>query len=129
MEVAERKRFPKSERLRLKKNLDQLFNNGQSFVSYPLKIVYLSKIAGNPSDMGIRILISVPKIRFKSAVQRNNVKRLIREAYRLNKNDYTSKGKSLYIAMIYVSNEIVTFANMEKAILKALTKIGQSQEA
>ena len=127
MEVAEKKRFPKCERLRLKKDIDQLFNNGRSFIAYPLKIIYLPELEGDPSDAGMAVFISVPKKRIKGAVQRNSLKRIIRETYRLNKPAYFQKRKSLRLALMYISNEIVSYKIMEKAIQKTFKIINQSQ--
>jgi ribonuclease P protein component, eubacterial len=129
MEPAERKFFPKCARLSLKNDIDSLFENGQSFISYPLRIVYLSDTADTSSESGISVLVSVPKKRIKQAVKRNRVKRLIRESFRLNKNafvdDQTFNGKRLNIAFMYVSDEVLPFANIEKATIKALKKISK----
>ena len=109
MEAAERNTFPKSERLYLKKDIDRLFNNGQSFISYPLRIVYLSDTGDNIPASGISVLIGVPKKRIRRAAQRNRIKRLIREAFRLNKNErsnlYKQESKHLLVAFMYVCNE------------------------
>ncbi|MDR2916731.1 MAG: ribonuclease P protein component [Tannerella sp.] len=127
MEDAERKIFPKSERLFLKKDIDRLFNNGQSFISYPLRIVYLSDTGNNSPESGISILVSVPKKRIKRAVKRNRIKRLIRETFRLNKNaiipHHILNGKHLHIAFMYVCNDILSYTDIEKAMLKALKSI------
>jgi ribonuclease P protein component len=127
MEAAERKFFPKNERLCLKKDIDRLFGSGQSFISYPLRIVYLSDTGNSLPASGISTLIGVPKKRIRHAVQRNRVKRLIREAYRLNKNEILNHCKQdgiyLQIAFMYVCDEIKPYSEMEKAILKAFTMI------
>ena len=129
MEAAERKFFPKSARLSLKNDIDSLFNNGQSFISYPLRIVYLSDTAGTSSESGISVLVSVPKRRIKRAVKRNRIKRLIRESFRLNKNAFIEEqklnGKHLNIAFMYISDEVLPFSNIEKATIKALKKISE----
>ncbi len=127
MEPAERKSFPKSERLFLEKEIDELFDSGQSFISYPLRIVYLSDTGENSSESGISILVSVPKKRIRHAVKRNRIKRLIRETFRLNKNaiipHHILNGKHLHIAFMYVCNEVLSYTEIEKAMLKALKNI------
>ena len=127
MEVVERNFFPKSERLSLKKDIDGLFDVGQSFISYPLRIVYLSDIGVDPSKSGISVLISVPKKRVKLAVNRNRIKRVIREALRCNKSMITDfcclNNIRLSIAFMYVSNDILSYSDIEKAIIKALKNI------
>jgi ribonuclease P protein component len=127
MEVAERQFFPKSERLYLKKEIDRLFHNGQSFISYPLRIVYLPDTGDLLRVSGISVLIGVPKKRIRCAVQRNRIKRLIREAYRLNKNEILNpckrEGKHIQIAFMYARNEVGPYVDIEKAILKAFAII------
>ena len=122
--MIERNFFPKNERLFLQKDIDRLFDKGQSFVSYPLRIIYLHVIANPLTDNGISILISVPKKRIRRAVKRNRIKRLIREAYRLNKKEiltlYKEKGKHLHLAFLYISDDIKPFNDINKAVRKAL---------
>ncbi|MDR1116320.1 MAG: ribonuclease P protein component [Tannerella sp.] len=131
MEACERNLFPKSERLCLKKDIDRLFADGQSFVSYPLRIVYLSDSGSLLPSSGISVFINVPKKRIRYAVRRNRIKRLIREAYRLNKNETSGlckqKGKQIHVAYIYICNEIKAYANIEKAMLKALKTIRRKE--
>ena len=124
MESAERNFFPKSERLYLKNDIDNLFSNGQSFISYPLRIVYLPEPGDHSTESGVSVLVSVPKRRIKLAVKRNRIKRLIRESFRLNKNALTKNIKRLNIAFMYVCDDLLPFTDIEKAMIKALKKIG-----
>ncbi|MGB1317379.1 MAG: ribonuclease P protein component, partial [Flavobacteriales bacterium] len=94
--------FGKKEKLCSKLVIDELFRSGKSFKTYPLRVIY------NPleeSDSTAKLLISVPKKRFGKAVSRNRIKRLIRETYRLNKNDMVEKwqadGKYFALAFVY----------------------------
>jgi len=126
MEVAERNLFPKSERLFLKKDIDELFDKGRSFISYPLRIVYLSDTGDSLPESGISVLVSVPKKRIKRAVKRNRIKRLIRETFRLNKSVITERiqeSEQLHVAFMYVSNDVLPYADIEKAMIKALRNI------
>ena len=116
MEAAERKFFPKSARLSLKSEIDSLFNNGQSFISYPLRIIYLSDSGESSPELGISVLIGVPKKRIKHAVKRNRIKRLIRESFRLNKdalaNSHEQNHKRLRIAFsisVYGNTSLQTY--------------------
>jgi ribonuclease P protein component len=114
--------FTKAERISIQKEIDLLFEEGNSFLVYPLRIIYLQKkpVAG----VSVSILVSVPKKRFKRAVKRNRVKRWIRESYRLNKNtlceSLAAADKGLLIAFVYVGKELYDFATMEAAVKKAL---------
>ena len=116
--------FHRNERLSSRKDIDQLFETGQSFVSYPLRIVYLQHIKNHASESGVSALFIVSKKRFRHAVSRNRIKRLIRESYRLNKSEtvalYKLKEQQLHIAFIYLSNAIMKYPNIEKAVRKAL---------
>ena len=121
----ERHFFPKTERLFLQKEIDQLFDSGQSFISYPLRIIFLSFPSEQATTTGISVFISVPKKRIRHAVNRNRIKRLIREAFRLNKNLYRQEGKKIHIAYIYICKEMKTYACIEKAVQKAFVMIAK----
>lgn len=123
--------FKKEERISSKKEIDFLFKNGTYFISYPIRILFCKKDARENDRFSV--LISVPKRKFKRAVQRNRVKRLIRETYRLNKsilwNIPPEKCVGLSIGFIFVGNDIPNFKTVETAMIKALTSIkGQVHE-
>lgn len=114
--------FSKQERLCSKISIERIFASGISFIAYPLRVVYCSEKQSERYPKA-RILISVSKRKFKRAVKRNRVKRLIREAYRLHKTDlFTNLDQNSHyvdIAFIYLKDELPTYAEIEKAILKA----------
>ena len=116
--------FTKAERISLQREIDLLFREGASFSAYPLRVIYVKK---KPvADVPVSILISVPKKRFKRAVKRNRIKRLIRETYRLNKNalweSLQLSEKGLLIAFIYIGNEICDFSTLNASMKKIITK-------
>ena len=74
--------FGRKEKLKNKVRITQLFEEGKTLKAYPLKLIYLKV---KEQDAPIQAAVAVPKKRFKSAVKRNRIKRLMREAYRLNK--------------------------------------------
>lgn len=120
--VENNERFPKIERISSKKLIEELFQNGKSFFQYPFKIYFL------PSQPCIspypQVLISVPKKHFKKAVDRNLLKRRIREAYRKNKNILKApENNPLKIAFILVSKEIISYKEIELKIIKVLKRI------
>ncbi|WP_338406998.1 ribonuclease P protein component [uncultured Flavobacterium sp.] len=80
--------YPKNEKLKSKITIDLLFSKGKSVSKYPLRLVYVESDYGIPEDSGqkIKMGVSVSKKKFKNAVDRNYFKRLLREAYRLNKH-------------------------------------------
>jgi ribonuclease P protein component len=124
MEAAERNLFPEKERLSLKKDIDKLFNNGLSVIAYPLRVLYLLQTEETSENGEVSILVSVPKKRFKRAVKRNRLKRLMRESYRLNNSELKStvsrSGKNLSVAFIYISDSVCLYKDIEKAMLKAI---------
>jgi ribonuclease P protein component len=117
--------FTKAERISSQKEIDLLFREGKSFTAYPLRVIYVTR---KPfSGVPVSILVSVPKKRFKRAVKRNRVKRLIREAYRLNKKilweSLACSEQGLLIAFIYIGHKVSNFSAMEEAMKKAMTGI------
>ncbi len=121
-------KFPKKERLHSKKLIDALFTKGASFHFYPFTIKYLA----DPSVEADchQILISVSKKKFKRAVDRNRIKRLVKEAYRLNKHHYLSdsfSGKFLLIGYIYMAKEVHSFKFIEKKLIESLRRLSEKQ--
>lgn len=123
----ERFTFKKEERLRGAKRIESLFQKGRSFIAYPLRVVYSETDA--PTSVSASILVSVPKKKIKRAVQRNRIKRLVRESYRLNKSILLAKLNdnmpSMDIAFIYLKEELSDFKSIQKAMQKALSEIGE----
>ncbi|WP_026955424.1 ribonuclease P protein component [Algoriphagus vanfongensis] len=113
-------RLPKSERLYAQKAIKELFNEGSSFFLYPFKVMYLSKDGEDASSP--QVLFSVSKKKVKRAVGRNRLKRRIREAYRLNKHLLQNPDRSLYLGLIYVSSDDLSFAEIEKKVKIILEK-------
>jgi ribonuclease P protein component len=122
--------FRKNERLCGKKSIDELFMNGQTFHAFPFKIIWLSAVEnnGNPA----RVLISVPKRNFKKAVQRNRVKRLIREVYRKHKSIlyvYLLKNETeINIAFIYTGNKVLSYKELDEKIIFTLDRLIKAHE-
>lgn len=122
-----RNTFKKSERLCSRILMDHLFQgDNRTASSYPIRAVFLP--VEEAVHKGVSILISVPKKRFHDAVDRNRVKRQIREAYRKNKHalveQVAQSGKGLLVAFIYVSAEIEKTEYVEKRVVRLLDKIG-----
>ena len=78
--------YSKKEKLKSKKTIELLFKEGDSVSDFPLRLVWLETSFDDGSQ--IKTAVSVSKKHFKTAVDRNRVKRLMREAYRLNKHIY-----------------------------------------
>jgi ribonuclease P protein component len=120
--------FTKEERLCNKKLIDELFRNGSSFLVYPFKVSWL--VAAEPQLCPAQVLFSVPKKRYKHAVDRNLLKRRMREAYRLNKEQYLYQAlkdmdKQIVFSIGYVGKEIADYAFIERKMVKLLNSLAQ----
>ena len=101
--------FRKRERIVSLKLIESLFGGGcsQSVAAFPLRAVYMLS-ERQPADAPVQLLISVPKKRFRHAVDRNRVKRQIREAYRLHKDllyQAIPDNQRLLLAFVWLSDE------------------------
>ena len=112
-------KFSKKERLSNKKIIQELFDKGSSFYLYPFKVYTLRN--SDPEFPFHQVLFSVSKKNFKRAVDRNLIKRRMREAFRLNKNTIAASCK-LQIAYIYSAKEILTFAQLEERLVKTFNR-------
>ncbi|GMQ27207.1 ribonuclease P protein component [Algoriphagus sp. oki45] len=112
-------RLPKSERLHADKLIKELFNEGSSFFLYPFKVVFLNK-EKKEGEVN-QILISVSKKKLKKAVDRNRVKRKIREAYRLNKHKLSPVG--MMLGFIFVGSPEINYSELESKMIASLEKL------
>ena len=123
--------FSKKERVVSRKLMDALFQSGnsKSVVAFPLRVVYLYTERAEGEEPA-QVLVSVSKRHFKHAVDRNRVKRQIREAYRLTKHvvmetmDAHSE-KRLVMAFIWLTNEKYPSARVKEAVEKTLSRIAE----
>jgi len=115
--------FHKNERLCSKKQIDVLFENGQTLSAYPVKVIFLER--KNEAASRIMAMFVVPKKKFKHANDRNKLKRRMREAYRLQKNEfYISAGSSkLDLALLYYGNKTEEYDIIFKAMSKLLNNL------
>jgi ribonuclease P protein component len=124
--------FSKQERLKSRKIISQLFKEGNSLVAYPLRAVWLSTKGEKAregenvrkEEFAAQIAISVPKKNFKTAVVRNRIKRRIREAYRLHKEELYEKigERPIALMLIFIAKEELPFAEIEAGVKKMIRK-------
>ena len=118
--------FPKKEHLYGEKVIENLHTTGSSFLVYPLRVVYLN-ISQPDEQIPVRVMIGVSKKKFKKAVDRNRAKRLMREAYRLNKSSLVSIIKKeevkIYLSFQYIADEMLTFDEISTKMQKALDRL------
>lgn len=120
----------KQERIVSKRLIEMLFGNGdsKSRSAFPLRAVYL-QTARQAGCAPIQILISVPKKRFKHAVDRNRVKRQVREAYRHHKQileGAVAEDGQLLIAFIWLSDRHCPSSEVEKKVVSLLQQINKN---
>ncbi len=124
MEKLNRFTFKKNERITSRDKIDKLYKSGKSIKAFPL---YAKYIIVDNQEVSSQILISVSKRKLRKAVDRNRIKRLIREAYRLNKHNLTNHLEAQNIKIAFVINyslsELTTFDIIEKQIINILSKI------
>ena len=124
--------FPLKEHLKSKKVVENLYANGASVTAYPLRAVFI-EVPAETQEPAATILISVAKRRFRKAVDRNLVKRRIREAYRLNKKEFvtalTSQNKKLAVAILYIDTKHNSTEFLKRKMNKLLTSITEKAGA
>ncbi|WP_299115681.1 ribonuclease P protein component [uncultured Winogradskyella sp.] len=104
--------YSKKDKLKSKKLIERLFSEGKSITVFPLRLVYLKTTFED--DSVLKTGVSVSKRIHKNAVDRNRIKRLMREAYRLNKPKYFNKSSTSYAFMIlYISRNKTTFEELD----------------
>lgn len=125
--------FPKSERLKSRKQIDALFSGGKSVSVFPVRAVYKFFSAEGPE---VKVGVSASKRSFKRAVDRNRIKRLLREAWRLQKEELMLKtkeaGAGATIFFLYNGKELPDFQTLKTAVggcLHRLTKNLQRENA
>lgn len=108
------RKFPVEERLKSKVQINALFNKGSTVSCHPLKLFFLKE---NAFPVRAKVAFAVPKKTFKKAVDRNRVKRLLRESYRLNKAGYFNNIEGNFAFLIlYLGNEIPEFTSLQESM-------------
>jgi len=128
--------FPKAERLCAVSAVEQLYKEGNTFLRHPLKINFLRECDPMEGDFLFpKVLFVVPKRSFKKSVDRNLIKRRMREAYRLHKHLFfelatsnTAQSPLMYVSFFYVAKEILPYQSIEKKIVAAITILAEGTE-
>lgn len=109
----------KKEKLKSKKTIDKLFSKGKAVTVYPLRMVYLKN-----DDIGQiqnKVGVSVSKKNFKKAVERNRIKRLLRETFRHHKKDsFNNTSDTFALMILYIGKHMPQYVSLEKSMKKLL---------
>ena len=120
--------FSKKERLSSKILIDEVFEKGKKFKSYPFIATYLTQDSSESNwDSKVKVVITVPQRKVKFANKRNRVRRQIKEAYRLNKSEFYTeleeKNTNLALFLIYIGKEKEEYSFIDKKIKLLLTDL------
>ena len=122
-------KYSKNEKLKSKKAIDNLFNKGKSINAFPIRVMYVQKPELENSLINAGVTVSKKNI--KLAVNRNLIKRRMREAYRLNNNELKSYLKNanieLNVMFIYSSKEILPYEVIENKIKVLLMHLSEME--
>lgn len=129
MSAAERFTLSKEERICSKKLINELFTgNGRSMTAFPLRVVFMKRTIVDDQPRAA-MLVSVPKRYFKHAVDRNRVKRQVREAFRRNKSmitqNLTDDHEAVAMAFVWLTNEKYPSSEVENRMVRLLTRISE----
>ena len=119
--------FGKKERLKSKKLIGKLFEEGKSIKKYPFRLIYLIQDK-NSFKIKTQASFSVPKRNFKKAVDRNRIKRLIKEAYRLEQRKILQDYNLPFVIMItYLGKKEPIFSDVKENIKELLTLFKETE--
>lgn len=121
--------FKKSERLTSKRVIGELFSSGKSFFHPPFRVYWAPGTQEQKKQ--VQVAISVPKKNFKRAVDRNRIKRKIKEAYRKNKaifQDFINDEKGFSALLVYSSDEDMSYFLIEEKVIETLQRLHAKHE-
>ena len=136
IEIMKTYSFPKAERLCGQQRIKQLYADGKRLVCFPLRVSYKITEVGDqqlePPLAAVKVLLWAPKSLFRHAVDRNRIRRQMREAYRLSAQPLRevcqARGVQIEIAVNYMTKQQLPYTQIAAAMQKVLSLIGQRSE-
>jgi len=123
-------RLGKSDRLKRRKVIEDIFSSGQAVRAFPIQLIWTT--AERQGTGHIQAGFTAPRRKFKRAVDRNLIKRRMREAYRLNKclipTGIVSENEQIVVMCIYMSGDILAFDSIQKGMIKALKRLADKHD-
>ena len=111
--------------LKSEKVIASLFKGGKSVKAYPIKLIW--SFSDDIEVVDFKMAVSVPKRKFKKAVERNRIKRLIRESFRLNNSELKETlhvhNKKVNVFFIYMGSDVPTYQEVEGKIILSLLRL------
>jgi ribonuclease P protein component len=121
-------KLPNTERVKSPQRVSEIYYKGVAGFVYPFKFHFLSQPSEHTEQPLLKICIAVSKKKFKHAVDRNRVKRLVKEAYRLNKMAFYENpdniNKQVELYLVFVGKDLPAYQVVEKGIKSIIQKIG-----
>ncbi len=119
-------KYSRAEKLKSKILFEKLFSEGKNVTIYPLRLVYVKTELKD--SVYIKAGVSVSKRNFKSAVNRNRIKRVLREAYRHNKTILFNNSIANYaLLFLYIGKEMPIGKNIDRQMIALLEKFSAKE--
>jgi ribonuclease P protein component len=119
------------ERLKSQIHIKDLFTTSSSFGKRPLRFLWNVKEVAKDASI-CKIVVAVPKRNIKNAVDRNRIRRMIKESYRVNKTDilsfFNERNMECHLGILFVGKSMVTFENINEAMCNLLEKLPKEYE-
>ena len=117
--------YGKTEKLKSRKLIEELFAGGKQFSVFPLKVTF--KIVKEPLDFPVKAGVTVSGRNFKKAVQRNRIKRILREAYRTEKlplHEAAETGnKQIAFFIIYIDKALPEYLHIKNKMTLVIRRL------
>lgn len=129
--TALRFQFSANERLKREQDIQTLFHQGKAFSSFPIKCIWLLKPCVADVTPAVKVGFSVPKKKIPRAVNRNFIKRRMRESWRLNKNEFLltlPKDVQLHLFFVYSTHTLPDYSTINEALVGILNHFQQSKQ-